>query len=362
MVSQLAFVNYKNHSSKFITGSGKINNMKILFIFCSIFLGWFSPVSPPDQFPQAEISNGAIKAVLFLPDSATGYYQGTRFDWSGVIKSLEYKEHSYFGQWFKKYDPKLHDAISGPVEEFGAIGYDDVKPGEKFIKIGVGALNKTDEKPYSSFTLYEIANPGKWKIKTAKDQVIFTQELKDETGYAYLYSKTLRLIKGKPELVLEHSLKNTGKRTIETSVYNHNFFLIDKELTGPNIKIKFPFELEGTGRGVGTFAEIKGKEINYTRELKDKEDMYIGALNGFQNDAKDYDFRIENHKSGAGVRIMADKPLDKLVFWACSTVSCPEPYIHIKANPGEDFQWKIHYEFYELGASGIGYRESMSNK
>lgn len=323
--------------------------MKILFIFCSIFLGWANPVSLLEEFPQVEISNGLVNAVLFLPDSTTGYYQGTRFDWSGVVKSLEYKGHSYFGQWFKKYDPKLHDAISGPVEEFGAIGYEDAKPGEKFIKIGVGALRKTMDKPYSSFTLYEVANPGKWKIKTGKNEVIFTQQLEDETGYAYLYKKTMQLIKGKPGLVLEHSLKNTGKHVIETSVYDHNFFLIDGELTGPNIKIKFPFELDGSGRGLGTFAEIKGKEINYTRELKDKEDMYIGALKGFQNDVKDYDFRIENLRSGAGVRIMGDKPLEKLVFWACPTVSCPEPYIHIKVDPGQEFKWKINYEFYEIG-------------
>lgn len=323
--------------------------MKLLFLFCSIFLGWSAPVSILEQFPQAGISNALVKAVLLLPDSATGYYQGTRFDWSGVVKSLEYKGHSYFDQWFKKYDPKLHDAITGPVEEFGAIGYEEAKPGEKFIKIGVGALRKTSDKPYSSFTLYEIANAGKWKIKAQNNQAVFTNELKDESGYAYLYRKTLLLAKGKPSLVLEHSLKNTGKLPIETTVYNHNFFLIDKELTGPNIKIKFPFDLEGTGRGLGTFAEIKGNQINYTRELKDKEDMYIGSLKGFQNDAKDYDFRIENERTGAGVRIMGDKPLEKLVFWACPTVSCPEPYIHIKVDPGQEFKWKVSYEFYEIG-------------
>ena len=322
--------------------------MKSLFIFCAILFGWHNNVSSPDDFPQADITNGVVNATLLLPDSTSGYYQATRFDWSGVIKSLDYKDHSYFGVWFKKYDPKLHDAISGPVEEFGAIGYDEAKVGDKFLKIGVGALRKASEKPYTSFTLYEIANAGKWEVKKLKDRVVFSQTLKDETGYAYVYSKTVRLIKGKPELVLEHSLKNTGRRDIETNVYNHNFFLIDKQLTGPSIKIKFPFEVSGTGRGLGTFAEINGKEINYTRELKDKEDMYIGAVNGFSNDAKDYDFRIENHQSGAGVRIRGDKPLDKLVFWACPTVSCPEPYIHIKVSPGQEFKWNLNYEFYEF--------------
>lgn len=324
--------------------------MKKLFLVCLVIFSWngYASPSPYQEFPNAHISNDVVKATLLLPDSARGYYQATRFDWSGVIESLEYDGHSYFGQWFKKYDPKGHDAIKGPVEAFDPIGYETAKVGDNFIKIGVGALSKTSDKPYSPYTLYHVDNPGTWKVKARQDRVEFTQELKDESGYAYTYKKTVRLIDGKPELILEHSLKNTGSRELETNVYDHNFFLIDKELTGPDIKIKFPFAISGTGRGLGTIAEIRGNEINFLRQLKDNEDLYIGSLQGFGNDARDYDFRIENHKSGAGVRIIGDKPLANLVFWASPTTSCPEPYIHIKAGPGQEFKWKIRYEFYTL--------------
>src|SRR5213083_1936753 len=83
------------------------------------------------QPPQAEISTAKIKAKIYLPDPQNGYYRGTRFDWSGVVASLEWNGHSYFGQWFERYDPKLHDAITGPVEDFltnmSGLGYDEVK-------------------------------------------------------------------------------------------------------------------------------------------------------------------------------------------------------------------------------------------
>lgn len=55
--------------------------------------------------------------------------------------------------------------------------------------------------------------------------------------YKYEYHKTIKLTKGKSELVLMHTLKNTGKKTIETTVYNHNFLVIDKQLTGPGIVV-----------------------------------------------------------------------------------------------------------------------------
>src|SRR5258706_12549748 len=86
--------------------------------------------------PRAAISNSRIRAELYVPDARSGYYQGTRFDWSGVISSLDWKGHGYFGQWFQRYDPKLHDAITGPVEEFSGLGYDEAKAGESFVRIG----------------------------------------------------------------------------------------------------------------------------------------------------------------------------------------------------------------------------------
>ncbi len=74
--------------------------------------------------PRADISNGLVRASVYLPDPERGYYRGSRFDWSGVIASLEYKGHNFFGVWFPHYAPTLHDAVTGPVEEFRSGGGD----------------------------------------------------------------------------------------------------------------------------------------------------------------------------------------------------------------------------------------------
>lgn len=298
------------------------------------------------KFPEAEISNGLITARLYLPDAEQGYYQGTRFDWSGVILSLKYKGHNYFEPWFDKHDPKIHDAITGPVEEFTTIGYEQAKPGDHFLKIGVGMLRKPDDSPYHFVKPYKIVNPGKWTTLKQSDRVEFMHELTDEAGYAYIYRKTVRLTKGKPELVLEHRLKNTGRKTIETDVYNHNFFVIDNEPTGPGIVTSLPFHVQAEGKGIGDIAEIRENQLIYTRPVRKGENVYSSGLQGFGTSAKDYDIRIENTKSGAGVRITSDQPLSKLVYWSCATTACPEPYIHLQAAPGQEISWKIAYEFY----------------
>jgi len=46
--------------------------------------------------------------------------------------------------------------------------------------------------------------------------------------------------------VLEHTLKNAGRKAITTSVYDHNFFMLDDQPTGPDFVVKFPFALRAT--------------------------------------------------------------------------------------------------------------------
>jgi hypothetical protein len=321
--------------------------LKKVAIASLVFFSLCGSTLPLAEWPQAELSNGVIQTTLYLPDKQQGYYQGTRFDWSGAFKTLTYKGHSFVDQWFDTYDPKLHDAINGPVEEFTPLNYAEAKPGETFVKIGVGLLRKSDEKPYAFARYYDIADYGNWKVIQQKDRVEFTHELTDPTGYGYIYRKTVRLVQGKPELVLEHSLKNTGKNPIKTSVYDHNFFVMDKQPTGPDIQVQFPFDVKAEGKGFGSVILAQGKQLNYARDLEKKEQVYSAGLQGFASTSSAYDIRIENLKTGAGVHITSDQPMEKLVYWACATTSCPEPYIRLEAAPGQEIKWKIAYEFYE---------------
>ena len=107
-----------------------------------------------------------------------------------------------------------------------------------------GALRKPDEPRFRQFSTYEIADPGEWTIHKESDRVDFVHELDAGNGYAYVYRKTLRLTANAPELVLEHSLKNTGQKTINTTVYNHNFFTLDGEGPSEGLTITVPYQIQ----------------------------------------------------------------------------------------------------------------------
>jgi hypothetical protein len=302
------------------------------------------------NYPQAEISNGIVHATLMLPGAQNGSYRGTRFDWSGVISSLRFNGHEYFGRWYEHHDPKVHDAITGPVEEFRTndkgLGYDEAKVGGTFVRIGIGTVRKPQERDYRPYDTYEIVDPGKWSIHRHKDRIEFTHRLTSDLGYAYVYRKAVQLMKGKPELLLEHSLKNTGKKAIDTKQYNHNFFVIDHKAIGPEVIVKFAFAPAAT-RGFGGRAEIFNQEIHFPGELIGRKGVF-SELTGSEKDVKDYDFILENLNSGAGVHITGDQALEKVNFWAISTVAAVEPYIHLSIAPGKTAHWTVRYDLYIL--------------
>lgn len=324
-------------------------NVKVKYLLPSIILAPVIFISAHSQTnnPRAEISKGLIRAEFYLPDAQTGYYRGTRFDWSGVMSSLIYKGHQYFGQWFDKYNPVLHDAIMGPVEEFGPLGYAEAETGSSFVKIGIGILRKPEEDNYQRFGYYEMEDPGKWTIQKESDQITFIHEL-HHPDYGYTYTKTVKLLPGEPVMEILHSLKNNGQRIIEINVYDHNFFVMDSSVTGPGHCVIFPFNLEAEEVINDSIVKVKNNVIAFNRDIGKGETVLLAPITGFGNDAKDYNIKIENRSTGAGVKITGNKPFSSLIFWASLKVLSPEPYIDIRVEPGAVFTWKYTYKFYEV--------------
>jgi hypothetical protein len=303
------------------------------------------------NFPKAVISNGSVQAVIYLPDAEKGYYRASRFDWSGVVPCLTYKGHTYFGVWFNKYDPFLNDSITGPVEEFrsgdgfSSMNYSEAKPGELFIKPGVGVLRKIDDSPYNFGFTYPIVDRGKWTVRVKRSEVTFTQRLRSPLGIAFVYEKTLKLDKHQPVLILEHHMRNTGTKPIDTEVYDHNFFMLDGAPTGPGMVVHFPFEPVAK-RPLEPRAKIDGKDIVYLQELEGPKQSVSSFLTGFSNSPADYDFTVENRNTGVGVEQTSNSPISQLNFWSIRTTICPEAYIHVNVQPGATTNWNIRYRFF----------------
>ena len=306
--------------------------------------------------PNITISNGQITARI-APPGATAFYRGTRFDQAGVVTSLKLNGREFYGPWFDRTAPEVLDyaydenraivagpdsAISGPVEEFAPLDFAP-RPG-LFVKIGVGILRQPDTQPYDHYRHYEVVDTGKWTVKNNKDNVLFTQVLKNGEK-TYVYEKTLRLALGSPRLIIEHRLKNTGRKPINAIVYDHNFLRLTPGNAGTTVT--FPFRLTiATNAPQSDLIRTEGHTITYLRPMKFKERISF-LVTGFGTTATDYDIAIRD-TAGGGVTIKGDQPITRLNIFSIDKVQSVEPYIAIDIAPGEKKQWSFTYSFKTL--------------
>jgi len=332
-------------------------------------------VSNPDA-PAVTITNGVVNAVVLLPDAEKGFYKGVRFDWSGAVWCLMYKGHNFFGPWYSTNAAPMKDPITGPVEEWrsadgrSALGYEAAKPGELFVKPGVGLLKRVDEKPFAFQTAFPLVDGGKWTVKPSKSGVVFRQVLKSALGYDYDYKKTLKLDAREPVLVIVHEMKNTGTKPIDIQVYNHDFFVFDGKTPAVGLTVKFPF-VPQLDRDQGKIAHIDGKTFVLDTAVEPTPGQGGprpagaaqggqgqgapgqagpaqtpgGQVKGFSDQASDFDFVVENPKTGVGVEEIGSLPLASLQLWSNAQTVCPEAYVHVVIQPGETKTWSIRYRF-----------------
>jgi hypothetical protein len=315
--------------------------------------------------PAVEIANSQLRVRLHPPDAEKGFYRGTRFDWSGVIGSLRFAGHEFYAPWFQRV-ADVHDfiydgadivagpctAITGPAEEFvtsgGALGFDEAPPGGTFLKIGVGVLRRPDDRPYDPYRLYPIVDGGRWTVSPGARAVEFRQELSDPaSGYGYDYRKTVSLTGDQAQMVIAHSLRNTGRRVLETSVYNHNFLYLDQRPPGPGLALTAAFPIRVDPPLDPALAEVRGHQLLLKKPLAGEERVYT-VLSGFGPEPKDYDFRVESRDAGMRLRITGDRPLSKVALWAIRAPHSIEPFIAMRIEPGGEFTWRLQYDFYPL--------------
>jgi len=297
------------------------------------------------KYPEISLSNDLFTVTIYLPDPEIGFYRSTRFDWSGMIKEVKYAGHSFYGEWLMPHDPLNFEQAVGPCESFGSPvpqWYAEVKPGETFIKIGVGHLEKFDDSEYAFYKPYKLVEPGKWTIEHGKDWIEFQQMLADERGWGYRYTKKITLAPDQPSLTIHHRLENTGTVKIETNVYNHNFTIIDNVHIGPPYKVTFAFDI-APRRDLQGVAQVSGNELTF---LKPVDDPIFTEIDSLLGKVTDGDFSIENIETGVGFKVGGNRVPAKMNFWTAPRALCPEPFIDLNIEPGEGFDWDLEYAFF----------------
>ena len=122
--------------------------------------------------------------------------------------------------------------------------------------------------------------------------------------------------------------------------------MIDGDPVGPGYAVRFPFDARPKSdkelNGLATFAD---KSLTFRGDLGSK--SVYAELTGFSEKPSDDAATVENLRTGAGYRVTGDRPLLKFNLWSVRTALCPEPFVAVRLDPGQELAWSNRYEFFE---------------
>lgn len=269
-------------------------------------------------------------------------YKGTRFDWTGHVSKLMYLDKYHFCQP-ESVVKGLGSGGSGLCNEFGIhqpVGYQDIKVGDVFPKIGVGSLLKETTEPYFYMHAYPV-KPFQIEVSSSHDRIRYRMQGATPSGYAFQLEKQVLLHEN--NLIFDLKLTNTGNKMIDTNEYSHNFIAIDENPIGPDYTLEIP-----VAANLSSCAHLfhqTGSSLSILKSVQ--EEFYFQGIIPIQPlcDAK---WTLKNTNSGVSISEQLDAPLSAFAVWGKRHVISPEMFVKIMVMPGQTQQWKRKYTFSEL--------------
>jgi hypothetical protein len=273
-------------------------------------------------------------------------YNLSRFDWTGKITAVKYKGIDV-STVERIDDVDDNNYGKGFYNEFGIetpIGFEEIKEGEWFPKIGVGALKKEGEE-YSFSKTYEIA-PADFKLVTDKNKLIIECKSQYVNGYSYVLKKEIELMGN--SFVIKYHLSNKGDKIISTNEYCHNFLAINKELIGSQYILKFPFDIipELFGATVNPEGMVVIGQNEITFKNTPNEQFFFSNLSGGESDTASWE--LINTKSKIGISETGSFTTNKVNLWGWKHVISPELFYEVKLKPGEKTEWSRTYHLFDI--------------
>lgn len=307
-------------------------------------------LAPPPTAGNAllTVRNPDLEMSVRPPAAVTG----TRFARAGVVDHCRGGGRSWFGAWRPAgFTGGAHDDVTGTAGEFGMgyagtplpPGFAECRPGDTFVKIGIGVLRRLDAAPYSFRGEYQIVAEPDWELAGGSRWLELRQELR-HPHFGYRYTYRLELPPAGLGFVTAHALTNLGCRPLHQTHYSHNFFTFDDLPAGPDWEARFAFAPRLRADKFQRFA-VQGQCLGFSALLP-ADGAGFAELEGFGNAAGDNQVTLRHRAAGVGYRLVGDRPVVAFNFFATRRSLCPEPFVELRAAPGETCTWQHRYELF----------------
>ena len=269
-------------------------------------------------------------------------YNFSRFDWTGNIVSVKFKNIQLASTESITYENEMQNG-KGFYNEFGidtALGFNEAVIGDWFHKIGVGLLKKDNEE-YIFNRNYKI-KPADFEIKYTSNTILITCKSEFNNGYSYVLKKEIKL--EKHGFTINYDLENTGEKEIITDEYVHNFIAINKEIIGRNYVLKFPFKLMPAFflETVNPEQKVTIGQTDVTFNDSPKEQFFFSNLTGYKNVKPQWE--LKNLESKISISETGSFHTNKVNLWGWKHVISPELFIDVSIKPGQNANWTRDYK------------------
>ena len=269
-------------------------------------------------------------------------YNFSRFDWTGNIVSVKFKNIQLASTESITYENEMQNG-KGFYNEFGidtALGFNEAVIGDWFHKIGVGLLKKDNEE-YIFNRNYEI-KPADFEIKYTSNTILIICKSEFNNGYSYVLKKEIKL--EKHGFTINYDLENTGEKEIITDEYVHNFIAINKEIIGRNYVLKFPFKLMPAFflETVNPEQKVTIGQTDVTFNDSPEEQFFFSNLNGSKNVKPQWE--LKNLESKISISETGSFNTNKVNLWGWKHVISPELFIDVSIKPGQNANWTRDYK------------------
>lgn len=298
-----------------------------------------APPVPQPAHPGAHvIADGPLTVEIMDPNDPAGYYRGVRFTPVAAVIRANYDGHEFL---FHKADPDPLVDVAGLFGEFDLApsppGFADAAIGQPFVKVGVGALRKT-EPVYHFFTAYPVERLATTRAHWTADAAEFGQSLTPVNGYGYDLAAWVS-VSGRT-LLMEWTLTNTGTKAFTTHQYLHNCFSFDGQPVGPDYVVRFPFD-------------FAARKMQAQQRQEERSIVFEAGIPKAVNIEVDYppDYRglntvtVRHEPSGMQVDCRTSLPGERVMLHAAAICVCPEQFGAISLKPGETRRWTRRYIF-----------------
>lgn len=285
------------------------------------------------------------------PNDPERYNNETRFSPVAYILRAVYKGRDYL------YTPEVKDNRFGQgcgiPQEFdigertNPPGYDEAAPGEPFLKVGVGILERLNHSPYFFSARYPVIESAKTDVEWSKGEARFVQTLDgDAKGYCCRFEEVITVENS--QVILSYTLTNTGDKAFKTEQYLHNFTRLGENDVDSSYHVTFPYSFELCDK---MMADVKEMPVPMARTAAALvfSDAPSGPGKVFVKAPIDYEgenaLSVLHLASGMKLTIGASVPCNTTsVFFSEEQVS-PEMNLEFSLQPGETVKFNRKYTF-----------------